>query len=184
MLTDLSHSPACEENDLLSLLANDSDWAFQQIYHQYSPRIYQVAFHYVKCRHLAEEVVQDVFMTLWCKRKNIKTGVPVKSWLYTVAKNNTINKLKRIGCESKVINHLKYIYKDEDNSFTDKLEANDRRQLLNKACTSLSANQLTVYKLAHEQQFTYKEIAQHLHISPLTVKTHMSRALRNLKFHF
>jgi len=172
------------DTELYSLLCEDDENCFRFIYDKYHNRIYGVAMRYLKSDIISEEVVQEVFMKLWIERKNIKSGTPLEAWLYTVAKNNTINRLKKIATEWKAINYLKVNQKNYDDSAEDKLKNSDCNRLLNEALKVLSVNQLKVYKLSREENLSYVQIAQELSISPLTVKTHMSRALAHLKLFF
>ena len=57
-------------------------------------------------------------------------------------------------------------------------------ELLQKAIAHLPEQQQKVFTLARYEQLTYIEIGEHLDISPLTVKTHMSRALDSIKNFF
>lgn len=174
----------CNDAELLTLLAANSEDAFKLIYDRHHTRIYQVAMRYVRSEVAAQEVVQDVFMKLWSEREKIKTGTPIEAWLYTVAKNNTINKLKKLANEYKALNHLKLVQDIEDDSTEESIRDAECQLLLRKALKSLSGNQLKVYQLAREENLSYAQIAEHLDISPLTVKTHMSRALGHLKTFF
>jgi RNA polymerase sigma-70 factor (ECF subfamily) len=176
---------ACEKAKLVSLLADNNQSAFQSIYDKYRHRVYHVALRYLKSAELAQEVVQDVFLKLWTERKRLNPDAPVEAWLYTVAKNNTLNRLKKIAVEDKAIQSLKHTAKQRnDYSTQDGLKESDCQRLLNEALQSLSTNQLKVYRLAREESLSHLQIAEHLNISPLTVKTHMSRALGHLKLFF
>ncbi|HSC39506.1 MAG TPA: sigma factor-like helix-turn-helix DNA-binding protein, partial [Chitinophagaceae bacterium] len=55
------------------------------------------------------------------------------------------------------------------------------RLLLATAVDGLSDRQRTIYKLAKEEGLTYEEIGVLLALSPLTVKTHMARALQAVR---
>ena len=81
-----------EASRLISLLNEDSEYAFQLIYDKHRNRIYQTALKYLKSPIIAQDVVQDVFMKLWYERHNIEASKPVEAWLYSVAKNNILNK--------------------------------------------------------------------------------------------
>jgi RNA polymerase sigma-70 factor (family 1) len=170
-----------EEEKLLALLTNGSEYAFQLIYNKHHNRIYKVAMRYLKSPVIAEEVVQDVFLQLWSKRDRIKTGMPVEAWLFTVAKNNIFNRLKKLANEWKALNYLKDNFEYEDDTLQEKLVDADYNNMLNKALSSLSEMQLKVYKLAKEENLSYFQISENLNISPLTVKTHMSRALSQIR---
>lgn len=170
-----------EEAHLITLLADDSEYAFQLMYDRYRNRIYQTAIRYLKSPLLAQEVVQDVFLKLWIERKNIKIDQPLEAWLYTVAKNNLINRLKKIASEWKALSNLKFITQQSVSSTSAKIEDAQYNALLQKAILSLPQQQQTVFCLARHEHLTYMQIGEKMGISPLTVKKHMSRALLHIK---
>ena len=173
-----------EEAKLISLLAKDSEYAFQLIYDRYRNRIYHTAIRYLKSPVLAQETVQDVFLKLWLERKNLNPKQPIEAWLYTVAKNNLLNRLKRIANEWKALHQLQLNSPTSDNSTGDKVEDSQYQQLLQQALLELPAQQQKVFYLARQEHLTYMEIGEKLGISPLTVKTHMARALNHIKTYF
>ncbi|MEO8110099.1 MAG: RNA polymerase sigma-70 factor [Ginsengibacter sp.] len=173
-----------EESHLITLLAEDSEYAFQLMYDRHRNRIYHVAIRYLKSPVLAQEVVQDVFLKLWIERKNIKTDQPLEAWLYTVAKNNLINRLKKIASEWKALTNLKNLSNEFVNSPSDKVEESQYSELLKKAIETLPRQQQTVFSLARNEHLTYIQIGEKMGISPLTVKKHMSRALLHIKTYF
>ena len=173
-----------EEAKLISLLAKDSEYAFQLIYDRYRNRIYHTAIRYLKSPVLAQETVQDVFLKLWLERKNLNPKQPIEAWLYTVAKNNLLNRLKRIANEWKALHQLQLNSPKSDNSAGDKVEDSQYQQLLQQALLELPAQQQKVFYLARPEHLTYMEIGEKLGISPLTVKTHMARALNYIKTYF
>lgn len=173
-----------EEAHLITLLAEDSEYAFQLMYDRYRNRIYQTAIRYLKSPVLAQEVVQDVFLKLWIERRNIKTNQPLEAWLYTVAKNNLINQLKKIANEWKALSNLKLIMPQFVNSTSNKIEEAQYNELLQKAVSTLPQQQHTVFCLARHEHLTYIQIGEKMGISPLTVKKHMQRALLHIKNHF
>ena len=170
-----------EEVKLISLLSKDSEYAFQLMYDRYRNRIYQTAIRYLKSPVLAQETVQDVFLKLWLERRNLKPGTSIEAWLYTVAKNNLVNKLKRIAIEWKALHQIQLNSPKFNNTTSDKLEDSQYHQLLHNALQQLSPQQQMVFQLARNEYLTYIEIGERMGISPLTVKTHMARALNHIK---
>jgi RNA polymerase sigma-70 factor (family 1) len=184
MLAQPANLQICDDAGLLELLRTDDKNGFNFIYERYQKRVRMVALRYLKSDCMAEEVVQEVFMKLWIERNSIKTGTPIDGWLYVVAKNNTINKLKKKATEWKALHHLKVTQAPFDDATQDKLKESDCKHLLAEALKNLSENQRKVFRMAREENQSYIEIADYLNISPLTVKTHMSRALSSLKLFF
>jgi RNA polymerase sigma-70 factor (ECF subfamily) len=170
-----------EEYKLLALLADDSEYAFQLIYDRQRDRIYQTAIRYLKSPSLGQEVVQDVFLKLWFERKNLKTDLPIEAWLHTVAKNNILNRLKRIAIEWKALDHMAHFKVTEVNLASEKIEYSEYKQVFARAIASLPEKQQQVFQLARREGLTYIQIGLRLNISPLTVKTHMARALQQIR---
>jgi len=173
-----------EESKLIALLAEDSEYAFQLLYDRHRRRIYQTALRYLKSPILAQEVVQDVFLKLWFNRKNLKTDQPVEAWLYTITKNNLLNRIKKIANEWRAIKGASHLSEKFVDNIENNMQSAQYNELLQKAIAHLPEQQQKVFTLARYEQLTYIEIGEHLDISPLTVKTHMSRALDSIKNFF
>ena len=164
------------------MLADDSEYAFQLIYDRHRNLIYKLSVRYLKSPILAQEVVQDVFLKLWMERKNFSENYSLEAWLRTVTKNHLINQLKKIANEWKAINHLKQSLSEEDNSYFESFNIDSSREdLLKLAVNSLSEKQKQIYLLAKQENLSYNEIADRLSLSTFTVKTHMARALKQIK---
>ena len=153
------------------------------MYDRYRNRIYHTAIRYVKSPVLAQETVQEVFLKLWLERKNLNPGQPLEAWLYTVAKNNLLNRIKRIASEWKALHHLQLNSPKSENSAGDRVENSHYEQLLQQALLELPGQQQKVFYLSRHEHLTYTQIGERLGISPLTVKTHMARALSHIKMY-
>lgn len=172
---------------LLAQLAEDSELAFRKVFELYHSKIYKVAMMYVKSIPAAEEIVQDVFLKLWTKRKTLQSIQSLESWLFIVTKNHTFNLLKKQASEL----HAKDKWAAQaviiDDTLESKVISSDYQRLFNQAILRLPPQQQKIYRLAKEQGMSYEAIGSELALSPLTVKTHMARALAALrivmKFH-
>ncbi|CAL1518895.1 RNA polymerase sigma-70 factor [Chitinophaga sp. MM2321] len=171
-----------EESILMSLLAKDSEYAFRLLYDRYSNRIYKLAIRYLKSPVLAQEIVQDVFLKLWFERKNMITDKPVEAWLITVAKNKLINQFKKLTREwnrKSAYNADVPINKSTDGE--SKLLNAEFERNFNSIINGLPQQQKQILHFTKEEGLSYNEIALRLNISPLTVKTHMARALDKIR---
>lgn len=181
----MHHDPQLyEEARLIALLADDSEYAFQLLFDRYRNRIYQIAIRYLKSPLLAQEVVQDVFLKLWFERKNIRQDLPLEAWLFTIAKNNLLNRLKKLANEWKALKVISHTEKQESESSEDKVQESQYNQLLQEALQNLADQQRRVFLLSRTEHLTYNQIAERMGISALTVKTHMSRALESIRNYF
>jgi RNA polymerase sigma-70 factor (ECF subfamily) len=133
---------------------------------------------------LAQEVVQDVFLKLWFERKNIRKDMPVEAWLFTIARNNLLNRMKKLASEWKALKNFRHTNTTASGSPSDKVQESQYDQLLQEALQILPEQQRRVFLLSRNEQLTYAQIGEKLDISPLTVKTHMSRALEAIRSFF
>ena len=173
-----------DEQKLLTLLKEDSEYAFQLIFDCHRNRIYTTAVWYLKSPILAQEVVQDVFLKLWFERGQFKMDTSIEAWLYTVAKNNILNKLKKISNEWKALSIMPLLKPDATNNTENTIVDHEYTAILHAAIGALPLQQRKVFQLARQEQLTYSEIGKQMGLSPLTVKTHMSRALASIKAFF
>jgi RNA polymerase sigma-70 factor (ECF subfamily) len=160
-----------DEQKLLTLLKEDSEYAFQLIYDCNRNRIYKTAVWYLKSPILAQEVVQDVFLKLWFERNEFKINTSIEGWLYIVAKNNILNRLKKISNEWKALNVLPLLKTDVSNNTENAILDSEYSSILNAAVQSLPTQQRRVFQLARQEQLSYSEIGKEMDLSPLTVKT-------------
>lgn len=170
-----------EESRLVALLAEGSEYAFQLIYDRHSNRVFKTATRFLKSQVLAQEVVQDVFLKLWLSRKTLKANQPIEAWLCTVAKNNIINRLKKVMNEWKLMNELPYITASDSNTTENSVQDAEYSTILQAAINSLPEQQKKAYLLSRNENLTYKQIGENLELSTLTVKTHISRAILHIK---
>jgi RNA polymerase sigma-70 factor (ECF subfamily) len=170
-----------EEATLIKLLANDSEYAFQLLYDRHRNRIYKLSTRFLKSPILAQEVVQDVFLKLWMTRREINSNKPLEAWLFTVARNTLINRFKKLSSEwNELTNYINKASITEENTDSRVLTA-ELKHHINSAINQLPEKQKQVYQLAKVEGYTYNEIATRMQISPLTVKTHLTRAVESIR---
>ncbi len=170
-----------EESLIMNLLAKDSEYAFKILYEKYSNRIYKLSLRYLKSPVLSQEIVQDVFLKLWFERRNIQWDKPVEAWLVTVAKNKLINQFRKMANEWNTSNNIDNVTITERNESEGKLMNAEFEQQLHRMLNRLPQMQKQVLHFAKDEGLSYNEIGSKLNISPLTVKTHMARALGKIR---
>ena len=166
---------------MLRLVAGGDEDSFRVLFEKYQDKVFKVACKYLKSASLAEEVVQDVFIKLWFQKETL-TGIDYFStWLQTLARNHIIDFMRKLDVRSAADRQWAYNAGQEENTTDHKIRNAQYEQLVEKALGELSDQQRAVYKLAKEQGLTYDQIGEVLSLSPLTVKTHMQRALRSIR---
>ena len=72
--------------DLVHAFSVGSEPAFRNIYDHYAPAIYRVSFRYLRSRQLAEDLVSEVFTTLWQRRAKFSEPEEIRLFLFTASK--------------------------------------------------------------------------------------------------
>lgn len=138
---------------------------------------------YVKSTEIAEEIVQDVFVVVW-KHKDTLTGIhSFKAWLYTICRNCIKTRYKKIIAEQQAYRqfHIFLSKMDQEDNAAFKVQASQYNELLRLAIANLPKQQREVFCMVKEEGYSYKEAAERLKISHLTVKTHLSRSIQFLR---
>jgi RNA polymerase sigma-70 factor (ECF subfamily) len=129
---------------------------------------------------IAEEIVQDVFVYIWKKRKVLEIKTSIKQYLFKAVKNKSINYLK-----SKYANIKTDTINDKLNvGFVkpfDRLELDDISNIAKAAIQNLPDKCSIIFNMSRQFSMTYKEIAESLDISPKTVENQIIIALRKIR---
>lgn len=74
---------------LVSAIRKDDHYAFDELFKKYGPSLFIFVMSVIKEKYWAEETVQDVFIKIWEKRKDLDPTLSFKSYLFTIALNTT-----------------------------------------------------------------------------------------------
>ena len=86
-----------QEQELIRKVAAGERAAFRQLFDIHSPRVHNLLLRLVSNRDDAEELTQDVFLSLWKYAESLRGESKLSTWLYRVAVNKAINFKKRSG---------------------------------------------------------------------------------------
>ena len=148
---------------------------FKLAFDSYHDQMKNYIYYKSKNLALAEDIVQEVFITLWNKRKDVKKET-LLSYLYTIANNLFLNEIKH----KKVVADYEFNYKPSD--YTNQnpeyvLEEKEFKEKLFRTIDSIPEKSRTVFLMNRIDNLTYGEIAERLEISKKTVEKRMQKAL-------
>jgi len=169
----------CCDNELVMRLHTDDVKAFDTLYLKYHQALFSNIFKLCKDADATQDILQEVFITLWEKRLTIDSNLPVSNWLFAVSYNKSINYLKKLLKKSLIFREL-----NEEVPSADKKEINVREirlYLIERAVNQLSPQKKKVFDLCKLQGKSYEETAKELNISKHTVKEYLSEAVMNIK---
>lgn len=158
--------------------AGDSG-AFSSLFKKYYQPLVRFTARFLTHNHLAEQIVQNVFVDLWVKREQLEIHTSFKSYLYRMTRNQALNHLKKEARTVSLENVLDIPEKAEKNPENILVEK-EFHLTVHKAIEKLPSKCRQVYVMRRYDQLTSEEIAGILNISVNTVKTQMKRALKSL----
>jgi RNA polymerase sigma-70 factor (family 1) len=176
MFASKIHSLKSKKNLLLALRDGDEN-AFTTIYNTYWKKLLALAYANLKDKMLAEEVVQEVFISLWNRRFDQRIE-SLEAYLATAVKFSTFKSLHRNRRHSEIENQTEtkdYYIQD------DVIESKFLKEYLDGVVEKLPDKCRLVFKLSRESYLSNKEIAKDLDISEKSVEAHITRALKLLK---
>jgi len=162
-------------------IANDDQHAYRQLFIQFYNKLARFVMGFTKNKELTEEIVSDVFINVWRRRKNIEEIKNLKLYLYVSAKNITFNYLKKLHREN--LTDLDSVEIEPEDPFADPGAALITREMnlkLKTAINALPPRCKLIYTLIKEDGLTYKQTAQLLGISESTVDNQLSIALKKI----
>jgi RNA polymerase sigma-70 factor (ECF subfamily) len=172
-----------QEKDVLEKLAQGNESAFKIIYDAYWYSIYKTARRYTKSVELAEDIVQEIFTTLWSNRVKFTAVLHLEYYLITMTKNLTYRTMRKISFEAAVKNTLTAEKLSMENDTEDQMLDQQYAQLVQQAIGLLPTQQKQVFRLSKLEGLSHKDIAAQMNISHLTVKAHMAKALRFIRLY-
>jgi RNA polymerase sigma-70 factor (ECF subfamily) len=178
LINCMSKKESHSEEGLLSLLKKDDWQGFDEIYWKYQKAVYQNVFKLTRDSITAEDIVQEVFISLWEKRHSIDIDRSVGGWLFVSSYNRSINELKKKLRESLAIKEMQVSETDTGNEPD---LSGIQLAILEKAITELSPQKRKVFELCKLQGRTYEEAAKEIGISKHTVKEYLSGAMSFIK---
>ena len=167
--------------DCLKRLAKGDPEAFQWLYKNYCGKVYDYAFLMTGNMHLSEDIVQEVFLKIWMHRARLTSIENFNGYVHIMVKNYTLSHLRNQAkeqCNLREYGKFKSAIASVGN---ENIEYKEREQILKEGVKLLPPRQQLVYILRREHGWKREQIAEKLKLSPLTVKTHIKKAIKSIR---
>lgn len=173
-----------DEKELLLLLLNGNEQAFEKIYRLYSSRLYGNLLKLVKSETEAQEILQDVFLKIWDNRQNIDIEKSFRSYLFKIAENKVVDFFRKVARDKKREAELISLATNEYVPVEELLQSDEKTALLQKAIDSLPPQRQQVFRLCKLEGKSYKEVSEQLGISVSTISDHIVKATKSIRDYF
>lgn len=171
------------------ILAGDEE-AFELLVQRYSTTLFNFVCRFLNDYDAASDILQHVFTQCYLSLPKLRTGEPLKPWLFRVARNRCLDELRRkrgipfselqIPDEGDELSPLEVI-PDTSPLPEDIAEQHDLQDMLQKAIATLPEKFREVVLLRYTAQLSFAEIAETLHMPEATAKTYFQRAKPRLR---
>lgn len=179
----MSRSPLENEEKLLTQLADGDEAAFGRIIKHYYDHLYGFAVFVTKSPPVAEEIVQDVFLSLWESRRQVPLLDRFEDWLFIITRNQAFKTLRKEVQRPGFLDELTAYFALAADSPEQQLLLKESVELLRLAATTLPPRQQIIFKMSRLQELTLDEIATQLRLSKNTVKAHLTKALHGIRLY-
>lgn len=160
--------------------------AFEDLFRTYYAPLASFACAHADSREAAEEIVQDLFLSIWTRRAEWQVTTHLRSYLY-VATLNRVRSLRR----SQRVHRAAYCVLTREGSDRNECEAPERSDdaivhhealtAIRAAIAELPERTREVFLLNRDGGLSYREVAVRLGVTVKTVEFHMGRALASLR---
>ncbi|WP_353183905.1 RNA polymerase sigma-70 factor [Parapedobacter lycopersici] len=169
------------DSDLLQFLKSGDERVFSEIYTRYHSLLYIYAYKKLRDKQKAQDIVQDVFITLWEKRLELRIYVSLANYLYTAVRNKSLDFFARRKVEERYLSSLQQYLHSPHTAADLVVRERDIEALIEKEIQALPPKMREVFELSRKSYSSHEEIAQTLGISKFTVDTQIKRALKVLR---
>ena len=169
--------------DLLARCGVGDRRAFAKLYDSTKSKLFAVSLRIVRERQIAEEVLQDSFVSIWnnAGRYAADKSAPM-TWMTTIVRNRSLDIVRRPLLEiSDEENYFALNMEDPNPGPPDQLAIRRDQAQIERCMKGLDGDQLQTISLAFFHGLSHSEVADHLGRPLGTVKTHIRRGLMKLK---
>ncbi|WP_298486232.1 RNA polymerase sigma factor [uncultured Maribacter sp.] len=169
------------EKLLIEQIIEGNEKAFRKLFDTYRNDLYRFSLSMLFSKTYAEEIVQDVFLIVWQKRKTLNPELSIKSYLFTITRNKTISFLKKAANNRKLREEIFYKSQKYANTTDVYIRETELEKIKQDALNLLTPRRRIIFEMSRNDGKSYEEIAKELGLSPNTVRNQMSMALETLR---
>lgn len=168
--------------EIINLAKEGDERSFEKIYQAYFSFVSNVSYRVVSTTEAAEEVTQEVFITIYRKIKGFRQESSLKTWIYRITVNCAIKYAQKKSKEKKrmVEYDENILAAPNQRDVRNKIDDADNEKKVWELLGHLNLEQRTCIVLRTIEGLSYKEIAKTLKIPINTVRSRIKRARESM----
>ena len=169
---------------LFDLISKGNENAFKVLFDKYKSKTYAVAYKWTKSSLAAEEITQEVFISIWISKLHLPFVKDPEAYMYTAIYNNVKGYIRKENNKIELLQISFLKAKQFSNETEETILANESQHIINEALSKLTPQKKLIYTLSRQQGRSYNEIGETLHLSPHTVKSHLLQTVKFIRKYF
>ncbi len=183
-----------DEGELIRLLQQHDERAFQKCVRLYQDKVYGLVYRMLGSQAEAEDVAQEVFVTVFKSIDSFRGDSKFSTWLYRIAANHCKNRIKYLrrrahkqtselddAAERQLLGSGQSTLGQQHASPVEALEGLQLNTIVQRAITKLDEEHRLLLVLRDVEELSYEEIMQVTGLPEGTVKSRLHRARLILK---
>ena len=170
-----------KEQYLINGLLTRNKVVFDFIFQYYYSGLCAYCERITENQQVSEDIVQELFVTLWVKCEQIQITSSLKSYLFTSVKNRSLDHLKREQRKTQKLNHLVEKTELPENLSSLWFAESELQAVVEKSLEKLPPRCREIFELSRFERLKNQEIADKLGLSKRTVELQVSNALKQLR---
>lgn len=174
------------DENLIAQINSGSERAFSELYKAYYVYLNTVAIYYLFDRNVSAEIVDDVFLNIWYKRRTL--AFPVHSYLIRAVQNGCLNYIRaQRNLQSVLDEHKEQIWAFQEESIVSTpvplqyVELKETEAEIKKAVSALPPKCRSIFESYFYTGKSVEEIAEEMKLTVSTVRVQVKNALDRLK---
>jgi RNA polymerase sigma-70 factor (family 1) len=167
--------------DLVSALGNGDRHAFELIYRKHVSDLYRYARNNISDKQDCEEIIQEVFESLWARRANLRIQVSLRAYLLGIVRYKIIHHFRKRALKRKYEEHFLFFEAVYDQIEGEGINHEAIQSTLAKLITELPERCQEALKLRLTEELSNRDIAKRMNITTLTLETYMFRAFNHIR---
>ena len=162
-------------------LLRDDEKAFEGLYNHLWERLYKVALNYLRDQASAQEIVQEVFVALWVKRRRLQTVDDIGAFSMRAIQNRIYDHFDKKAVQERYALRVSRSPVRHLNTTQHQIEYEETFKLIDTEINKLPDTTQEIFRLSRFDKYTNEEIASRLHLSVKSVEYHVTQALKKLR---
>ncbi|WP_084163777.1 RNA polymerase sigma-70 factor [Olivibacter sitiensis] len=167
--------------ELILLLKKGDEDAFSYIYNQYWPSLYIYAQKIIKDGLEAEDIVQEVLLSIWSKGASLQINGSLSSYLFGAIRFASFNQIDKKQVRQDYIDSILDFANSGINFTDDYILEKELNRIVESTIENMPPRMREVFELSRKHKLSLKEIAETMNISDKTAKKQINKALKLIK---